>query len=92
MWRLERLTELRAERRPLEGAAIPLWWIKQVALVLIGRPVRCGRCGRVAFAAIPVVRRGRVVLHGVSTDYRVRWAAFDELEVAHLDVDRCGRR
>jgi hypothetical protein len=91
MWRLQRAADLRDKRRALGEAAPLLWWLKQVLLLVFGRPVRCATCGWVAFVCVPVVRRGRLVVYGICTEFIVEWDSTNALRFRHVDLDRCRR-
>lgn len=92
MWRLQRVADLRDKRGALGETASRLWWLKQVPLFVFGRPVRCARCGQLAFVGIPVVRRGRLMLYGLWTECSVEWDSTNALRFKHVDLDRCRQR
>ena len=54
--------------------------------------VRCSRCGRPLFRAIPVVANGRVRLYGAETSVvRVEWTSRHTLAFRHEALDACDR-
>ena len=54
--------------------------------------VRCSRCGRPLFRAIPVVSGGRVRLYGAETAVvRVEWTSRHTLAFRHEALDACER-
>ena len=54
--------------------------------------IRCTRCGKPLFRAIPVVADGRVRLYGAETAVvRVEWTSRHTLAFRHEALDACER-
>lgn len=61
-------------------------------LRLVGRPVRCERCGDVLFRGRPVIVGGHLWLLGAEQAVvRVDWRSRRALAFRHVDLDRCRR-
>jgi hypothetical protein len=64
--------------------------LKRILLTILGRPVRCERCGATLFRALPFVSRGRVKLSGAEYALvRVDFDSMNRLVFSHVEVDRC---
>ena len=66
--------------------------MKRLAVRILGRPLRCRRCGSVVTRAIVLPWRGRIVVAGAEQAcVRVVWAREDLLAFEHVDLDQCAR-
>jgi hypothetical protein len=64
--------------------------VKRAVLTLLGRPVRCERCGEPLFRAIPFVWRGNLKLSGAEHALvRVEFDSMNRLVFSHVEADRC---
>jgi len=64
--------------------------LKRTLLALLGRPVRCERCGGELFRAIPVIHRGALKLQGAEGALvRVDFDSMNHLVFRHVEADRC---
>jgi hypothetical protein len=62
------------------------------ALLRLAPVVRCSRCGRPLFRAVPVVSDGRVRLYGAERAVvRVEWTSRHTLAFRHEAADACDR-
>jgi hypothetical protein len=63
-----------------------------LALLAWAPVVRCERCGAPLFRAVPVLRGGRLRLHGAERAVvRVRFTSRSTLAFRHEAVDACSR-
>ena len=66
--------------------------MRALAVRLLGRPLRCRRCGREIVRAVVLPWRGRIVLVGAErATLRVRWEREDVLGFEHVDLELCDR-
>lgn len=66
--------------------------MRRLAVRILGRPLRCRRCGGVITRAVVVPWRGRVVLAGAErATIRVKWEREDVLAFEHVDLELCRR-
>jgi hypothetical protein len=66
--------------------------VKRLLVALLGRPLRCRRCGRIIVRAVVLPWRGRIVLAGAErATLRVRWEREDVLGFEHVDLELCER-
>jgi hypothetical protein len=63
---------------------------ERLLLRLLGRPLRCGACGREICTALPLVWRGEVWLIGAHGHLvSVSFSSSETLEFRHGELERC---
>lgn len=61
-------------------------------LIALAPTIRCERCGKPLFKAIPVIRNGRLTLHGAERAIvRVAFSSRNTLVFRHEALDACER-